>query len=133
MSLRDYFYDKYLRYDYDSNVSLARNCYEKLCNEVGSSETMQLLCIIAGANGGVTERKYRGMVDVTNDRGSYGMFASLANDMHTPYMVKRVCNMFSFKEEIQTAAINFIYFFASFSGRFTSEDDEMVDYILGYK
>ena len=133
MSLADYFYTKYINYSYESNLNLARSNYKTLCNLVGSSETTQLLTIIAGANGGVSERKYRGMIDVTNDRASYGMVASLARDMHTPYMVKRVCSIFSRSQEIQTAAISFIYFFASFTGQFTFEDDEMVDYILGVK
>ena len=133
MSLADYFYTKYINYSYESNVNLARSSYNTLCSLVGSSEAMQLLTIIAGANGGVSERKYRGLIDITNDRASYAMVASLAKDMHTPYMVKRVCSMFSRSQEMQTAAINFVYFFASFSGQFTFEDDEMVDYILGNK
>lgn len=133
MAFGDYFYSKYLKYSYDSNINLARSYYDTLCNSVGSSDAMQLLCIVAGANEGVTLRKYNAVIDITNDRGSYGMFASLAKDMHTPYMVKRVCNMFSGSNDTMSAAINFVYLFASLSGRFTEEDELMCSYIMGEK
>ena len=129
--MKNYFYDKYIKYSFQENLSYAKNEYKELQRLVGSSEALELLCVFSGANGGVSSQKYQIVIELTNDRGSQAMFASLVECMYTPYTVQRVCKMFSKNDDTMRAAISILFLFASLRGRLSSDDETMMNYILG--
>ena len=128
--MKDYFYEKYMKYSYESKLDLVKADYDVLRSEMGSSETIELICVICGANGGVTQQKYNVMVEITKDRASYPMFKSLIESMYTPYTVQRVCRMFGKNNNTIRAAISILFFFASLNGRLSNDDEKMMNYIF---
>ena len=94
-------------------------------------EALELLCVFSGANGGVSSQKYQIVIELTNDRGSQAMFASLVECMYTPYTIQRVCKMFSKNDDTMRAAISILFLFASLRGRLSSDDETMMNYIFG--
>ena len=129
--MKNYFYDKYIKYGFEENLTYAKQEYKVLQSLIGSSEALELLCVFSGANGGVTDSKYRIVIELTNDRGSKPMFASLVQSMYTPYTVQRVCRIFSRHSDATRAAINILFLFASLNGRLSNDDEIMMNFILG--
>ena len=130
LRFKNYFYEKYIKRSLSERIELANNYYRKLRAQVGSSDALDLLCILCGANGGVTEQKYRIVIELTHDRGSMGMFASLVNSMYTSYTVERVCKIFSENIDAMEGAVNILFLFASLNGRLSSDDEKMMRYIM---
>lgn len=130
IKFKEYFYGKYINRSLAERIALAKSYYSKLRAQVGSSEVMELLCVLSGANGGVTERKYNLVIELTHDRGSYGMFKSLVDCSYTPYTVERVCKIFSTNTQNMEGAVNILFLFASLNGRLSSDDEKMMRYIM---
>lgn len=130
LRFKNYFYDGYLKRSLSERIQLARNYYHKLRSQVNSSDVIDLLCVLCGANGGVTEQKYRMFIELTNDRGSMGMLKSLVDCMYTPYTVERVCKIFSYNVEAMEGAVNILFLFASLNGRLSSDDEKMMRIIM---
>ena len=126
----NYFYEKYCKRSLSERVTLASNYYNKLKMQVGFTDALDLLCILCGANGGVTEQKYRVVIELTHDKGSYGMFKSLVDSMYTPYTVERVCKLFSENIDAMEGAVNILFLFASLNGRLSSLDEKMMRMIM---
>ena len=83
--MKNYFYDKYIKYGFEENLRYAKQEYRLLQSLIGSYEALELLFVFSGANGGVTDSKYRIIIELTNDRGSKAMFSSLVQSMYTPF------------------------------------------------
>ena len=130
LRFKNYFYEKYCKRSLSERIDLAKNYYNKLRMQVESSDVLDLLCILCGANGGVTEQKYRMVIELTNDRGSMGMFASLVNCIYTSYTVERVCKTFSRDISAMEGAVNILFLFASLNGRLSSDDEQMMRLIM---
>ena len=130
LRFKNYFYDGYSKRSLSERIQLARNYYHKLKNLVDSSDLIDLLCIFCGANGGLTEQKYRIFIELTNDRGSMGMLKSLIDCMYTPYTVERVCKEFSRNIDAMEGAVNILFLFASLNGRLSSDDEKMMRIIM---
>ena len=96
-------------------------------------EAIQLVCIVAGANGGVTDEKYGLMVELSGDRASKASFTSLVRDMYTPYMIQRVCTSFHKDKDTIYAAIAIVLLFASIKGYLSNDDNQMINYIWNGK
>ena len=128
MTFQEFFDSEYKYRSYAQRIGNAQYDYNTLRNSLGY-EAIQLICIISGANGGVTEEKYRIMVELTNDRASYGSFASLVRDMYTPYMFERVCKNCHKDKNTINAAIGIVLLFASLKGYLSDDDNRMIDLI----
>lgn len=129
--LKNYFYDKYIKRSLQERINLARTYYNRLKSQYGS-DAFELLCVLSGANGGVTQRKYELLIALTNDRGSIGMFTSLVNSMYTSYTVERVCKNFSRDNAAMEGAVNILFLFASLNGSLSSDDERMMRYITNF-
>ena len=127
---KNYFYEKYIKRSLSERVELAQSYYRKLKSKIDSCDLLDLLCVLSGANGGVNERKYRMVIELTRDNGSMGMFASLVNSMYSSYTVERVCKIFSNDIDVMEGAVNILFLFASLNGRLSSEDEKMMRYIM---
>lgn len=129
MTFQEFFDTDYKYRSYERRIGNAQYDYKTLVNKVGSMEAIQLLCIVSGANGGVTDEKYNLMKELTNDRAGKGSFASLARDMYTPYMIQRVCTTFHKDKEVINSAIAMVLLFACSKGYLSNEDNKMIDLI----
>ena len=59
LRFKNYFYEKYSKRSLSERIALARSYYQKLQNQVNSSDLFELLCVLCGANGGLIEQKYQ--------------------------------------------------------------------------
>ena len=130
LRFKNYFYEKYSKRSLSERISLARSYYQKLQNQVNSSDLFELLCVLCGANGGLTEQKYRIFIELTHDRGSIEMLRSLISSMYTPYTVQRVCESFTHNIDAMEGAVNILFLFASLNGRLSSDDEKMMRIIM---
>ena len=112
---------------------VAKNSYNSLCTHFDSYDVLDLLCVICGANGGVSEIDYKLMIELTHDRGSKAMFVSLVNSMYTPYTIQRVCKKFSRDLDSKNWACLLVFAFASLKGYLSSDDEVMLEYIYGLR
>lgn len=129
MTFQEFFETDYKYRSYERKIGNAKYDYKQLCNLIGSSEVIELICVICGANGGVTKEKYDIMKELTNDRASQGSFASLVNAMYTPYTVGRVCKIFNKNRETINGAIALVLLFASIKGYLSNDDNNMINLI----
>ena len=129
MTFQEFFDTDYKYRSYERRVGNACYDYQQLVRNVGSMEALQLVCIIAGANEGVTDEKYRLMKELTNDRASKGSFESLVRDMYTPYMINRVCTMFHKDTNTINSAASLVLLFACQKGYLSNDDLKMIDLI----
>lgn len=129
MTFQEFFEKDYKYRSYDQKISNARYDYNRLVRTVGSSETIELICVAAGASGAVNDERYKIMIDLTNDRASKGSFACLVQNMYTPYTLGRVCKMFHKDKDTIYSAIAIVLLFASTKGYLSSDDNKMIDII----
>ena len=127
MTYQEFFEKEYKYRSYEQKIANARYDYKQLQNK--GLDPIELVCVVSGANGGVNDAKYRLMVDLTNDRASYGSFSSLISAMYTPYTVERVCKRFHKDQETMNSAIAIILLFASIRGSLSSDDNKMINLI----
>ena len=129
MTFQEFFDREYKYRSYEQRIGNGCYDYNRLKSKMGSMDALELLCVVAGCNGGVNDAKFQIMKELTGDRAGFGSFASLCRDMHTEYTIKRVCTSFNKDRDTINSAISMVLLFASLKGYLSAEDNQMIDYI----
>lgn len=127
MTFQEFFNSDYKYRTYERRLGNAQYDYNRLSQK--GVDAMELVCVIIGANEGVTNSKYRALIDLTHDKASQGSVASLVSCMYTPYTVQRVCKGCHKDQDTINSAIALVLFFASLKGYLSADDNKMIDFI----